>query len=153
MKFIALLSATAIGLSTLPVLAQDGPSPQMKARQGLMWNNALNLGLLGKMAKGDIPFDAAKAQEAADTLVAISHVSMSMLWPEGSDSFSSDLSRAEPAIWDKPADFAAKWNAFGEAAVGLQNAVAGGQAALGPAVGAAGGACKGCHETYRTPKK
>ena len=41
------------------------------------------------------------------------------------------------------------WSAFGEAASGLQAAVAGGQAALGPAMGKAGKACSGCHETFR----
>ena len=152
MKLIALLTAATVGLTSAAAMAQEKPMPQELARQGLMWTSALNLGILGKMAKGEMAFDAAQAQLAADSIVAISQVNMGILWPEGSDNFSSDFTRADPKIWENPDDFAAKWADFGKAAKGLQAAVAAGQAALGPAMGAAGGSCKACHDNYRGPK-
>lgn len=149
MKPVAILAAAAIGFSATFAAAQDGPTAEQKARQGMMRIMALNMGVLGGMAKGEVAFDAARAQAAADTLVAVSMIDQSNLWPEGSGNDMSMTTGALPAIWEKQPDFMNAWAAFGEGAKGLQAAVAGGQAALGPAMGKAGGSCKGCHDNFR----
>ena len=110
---------------------------------------ALNLGILGGMAQGKMEYDAGAAQNAADSLVAISGVHQGLLWPEGSDSMSLDNTKALPAIWDANDDFMAKWSDFGTAAAAMQAVAGDGQAALGPAMGQLGGACKACHDDYR----
>ena len=142
-------AAAAIALAAPAAMAQDGPSAQEKARQGVMRVLALNLGVLGGMAKGEIAYDAARAQRAADTVVAATMIDQSNLWPEGSDYDSSMYTAALGAIWEKPEEFAQAWAALGEAAKGLQAAAGQGRAALGPAIGAVGKTCGGCHETFR----
>lgn len=149
MKPLALLTAAVIGVSATIALAQEGPTSQQKARQGMMNIIVLNLGVLGRMAKGEVEFDAVEAQAAADTLVTVSQISQRNLWPEGSDNDASFTTEALAEIWEKPDEFRARWEDFGIAALGLQNAVAGGQAALGPAMGAAGKACGACHKPFR----
>ena len=149
MRLSAILTAAAIGMSATIVQAQDGPSPQEKARQGMMRIIALNMGVLGGMAKGEILFDAGQATAAANSLVAVSLIDQRLLWPEGSDNDTSFNTIALPAIWEKPAEFGTIWSELGIAALGLQAAAAKGRSALGPALGKAGGTCKACHETFR----
>lgn len=149
MNRMAIVSAALIGAMSTAALAQDGPTAQQKARQGMMRIMALNMGVLGGMAKGEMAYDAAKAQTSADTLVAVSGIHQGLLWPAGSGMDDSMTSEALATVWEKPDEFAAAWTRFGEAAQGLQAAAGEGQAALGPAMGAAGKACGGCHETFR----
>ena len=60
--------------------AQDGPfEMQIAARQGIMAYRALQLGTLGAMAKGEVDYDAAAAQKAADNLMASVTLDGSML--------------------------------------------------------------------------
>ena len=149
MKPLTFLAAAAVGLTATIASAQDGPSAEQKARQGMMRIVALNMGVLGGMAKGEIPFDAAQAGTAADTLAAVAMIDQGLLWPEGSGNDMAKTTGALPAIWMKPAEFAAAWAAFGESTKGLQAAAAEGRAALAPAMGKAGGSCKGCHDDFR----
>lgn len=144
----ALAAATAL-VGTV-ASAQDF-SANLKARQGQFRILALNLGILGGMAQGKIAYDADAAQRAADTLVAVSHIDPTPLWPEGSDNMSIDGTRAMPVIWDQHDDFLSKWGGFGAAAAEMQTVAATGQVALGPMMGKLGGACKACHDTYRAP--
>jgi len=142
---IALAAALA---AAAPAMAQDFDR-MLKARQGQFSLNAIHIGTLGAMAKGDIPYDAEKAQTAADNLVATSGIDQAFLWPEGSDNGSIDGTRALPKIWNNMDDFVSKWQDFGEAAVEMQKVAANGRGALGPALGGLGDACKACHEEYR----
>jgi len=79
-------------------------------------------------------------------------VNQQPLWPTGTDTMSITGTRAEPMIWDNLDDVLAKWSAFGDAAANLQTVAADGQAALGPALGEVGDACKACHDEYRAPE-
>ncbi len=73
MKKFSLILAAATMVAA-PAMAQDF-SAELKARQGQFRIMALNLGVLGGMAQGKIDYDADAAQEAADTLVAVSMIS------------------------------------------------------------------------------
>ncbi|MFW2541670.1 c-type cytochrome [Primorskyibacter sp. 2E107] len=149
-KTIACLAALSI-LGGTAVFAQDSEAV-LKARQGQFRILALNLGVLGGMAKGSIEYNADAAQAAADSIVGVSMVHQATLFPEGTDAMSIEGTRAEPAIWENFGDFESKWAALGEAAASAQNVVAGGKDAVGPALGQLGGACKACHDTYRAPE-
>ncbi len=141
--FIATLS-----LAAAPVLAQDFGG-QVKARQGQFNIMAINLGILGGMAKGAVPYDAAAAKRAADSIAAVTMIDQAPLWPKGSDNMSMDGTAALPAIWDNEGDLAAKWQALGVAVQGLQAATD--AATLGAAIGTVGGTCKACHDANRAP--
>lgn len=148
----ALIGALGFGAGVPTIaVAQDSFENQLKARQGQFRLIALNLGVLGNMAKGDIPYDAEAAQAAADNLVTVAAITQGLLWPEGSDAMSIDGTRAMPSIWEDNADFVEKWEAVAAAADGLAAVAGDGQAALGPALGPMGATCKSCHEAHREP--
>lgn len=152
MKKVASILAIATALSGTAVVAQEHAN-QIKARQGQMWTLAINLGILGSMAKGEMEYDVAKAQAAARSLHGVTMVDVATLYPQGSDNISLDSgTRANPSIWDDNADFLAKAEALAEAARGAAMTAGDGQEALGPILGQLGGACKACHQAHRGPK-
>jgi cytochrome c556 len=135
------------------VMAQDAPfGMQIKARQGIMAYRALNIGVLGGMAKGEAEYDAAAAQKAADNLVATAMIDQSMLWPEGSDNSANPASTADAKGWTAEADVGGKEEAFVTAAMAMQAAAGGGLDGLKAAMGDLGGSCGGCHKVSRIPK-
>ena len=148
MKAIFAFATTAVVAFSGAAVAQDF-SANLKARQGQFRILAINLGIIGDMAKGKSDYDATAAEMAAKSIHGVSMVHQAALWPEGSDNMSIDGTRALPAIWDDFDDFASKWEALGGAAENLVSVAGTGQEALGPALGQVGGTCKGCHDTYR----
>lgn len=142
-----ILAATVTGGAAM---AQEYKN-QIKARQGQFWTLAINLGVLGSMAKGEVEYNAEAAQAAADSIKGVSMVHMATLFPEGSDNMMVDGTRAQPSIWDQNDDFMAKWAALGDAATNAAANAGNGQEALGPILGALGGTCKACHEAHRAP--
>ncbi|MDJ0822125.1 MAG: cytochrome c [Paracoccaceae bacterium] len=148
-KTFATLAALAM-LSGTAAYAQDF-SAQLKARQGQFRIMAINLGILGGMAKGEVEYTAEAAQAAADTLVAVSMIQQGPHWPAGSSEMDIDGTRAKAEIWDNLPDVLDKWAKFGEAAKVMQTAAGEGPASIGPALGQMGGTCKACHDAYRAP--
>ncbi|WP_233495472.1 c-type cytochrome [Rhodosalinus halophilus] len=144
--------AAALALVAPAAMAQDDFAAQLQARKGQFRIMALNLGVLGGMAQGKIDYDAERAQTAADNLVAVTSIEQSLHWPEGSDSFSIDGTRAKPAIWDNMDDFQSKWEDVHAAAMEMQAAASDGREAVGAALQNVGGACKACHDEYREPE-
>lgn len=71
-------------------------------------------------------------------------------FPAGSGPDVAPKSEALPAIWEKPADFAAAVDKFvAEAAKFNTTAQAGDVAAIGAGMKALGGTCKGCHDQFK----
>ncbi len=146
---VTLALAGGAGIAT----AQDGPfEMQIAARQGIMAYRALQLGTLGAMAKGEVDYDAAAAQKAADNLMASVTLDASMLWPQGSDHEANPKSEALPAIWADGSDIGAKGKAMVDAATAMQAAAGTGLDGLKTAMGEVGGACSGCHKAFRVPQ-
>lgn len=141
------LAGTAIGDSHEDKSAEAAQD----AREAQMELYAFNLGLLGEMAKGAVPYDAAAAQAAADNLAALAALDQSRLWPEGSDEMSIDT-RAKVDIWDKMDDFNAKADDLTQAAAGMAEVAGTGLEAVQGQMGALGGACGACHKPYRAPE-
>ncbi|MFZ8941964.1 MAG: cytochrome c [Gemmobacter sp.] len=125
--------------------------PEVKARQGQFQTLSINLGILGGMARGDVAYDAARAEAAARSIAGVSMVDIAALFPEGTDAMSIEGTRAEPAIWDNLPDVLTKWQALGAGAAAMQAAAAKGPQDIGAALGGLAGACKACHDAYRTP--
>jgi len=147
-----LVVAAALIAGSVAVASAQEFKGQIGARQGIMRLNGLAMGTLAGMARGQMPYDAEKAQAAADLLVGSSQVSQSLMWPQGSDSDSVEGTRALPAIWGNYDDVFAKWEAFGKAAAAFQTVAASGQEALGPGLQSIGGACSACHDDYQKPR-
>ena len=148
---IALSALGALCIGPSPALAQDTPAA-VQARKGQFQIMALNIGVLGNMARGTTDYDAAQASTAAANLVAISMLDQSFHWPEGTDNMTIDGTRAEPAIWENLPDVITKWQAFGAAATRLSAEAGNGLDAMRAALGPVGGTCSACHDIYRAPQ-
>ncbi|MBK4214885.1 cytochrome c [Paracoccus caeni] len=147
MKTAILSASLAI---PLPLFAQDADDA-IEARHGYMKMLSIEMGKLSGMAKGEIEYDEAAAQAAANNLAALSNYDLPSLFVEGSSSDDNGDSDALPAIWQNTEDFGAKFAGFREAAAAAPAAVTGGQGNIGAALQTLGGACKDCHDDYRKP--
>ena len=121
----------------------------IKARQAHMQLYSFHLGTLGAMAKEELPYDAATASAAADSLVALTQISQAGYWLPGSDSDSVEDTRALPAIWEAGSDAGQKGADLAAAALEMQVAAATDLDALKASMGTLGGTCGGCHKPYR----
>ncbi|WP_414470920.1 c-type cytochrome [Microvirga sp. M2] len=132
-----LLMAAGFGASA----QQDEP---IRQRQDLMKNNQEQIRLLVGMSRGQVPFDAARAQ-AALRQVEQNARRIHALFPPDSRQGKTD---ALPVIWERKADFDARAAKLEQDAGAVQAGITD-QASLQPALQRIGQTCGGCHETYR----
>lgn len=93
--------------------------------------------------------DLAAVQEAAADINTRAGL-IGNYFPEGSGYDAGWDTEALPAIWEKPEEFAAaQQKLVDESAKLAELAAAGDAAAVGKQVGAMGGACKNCHDSFR----
>ncbi|MBU3029604.1 c-type cytochrome [Paracoccus marinaquae] len=146
-------SAVVASLVAFPVMAAaQSAEVAIEARQGYMELLAINMGQLSGMAKGDIAYDEGAASTAAANIATLTNYTVPSLFVAGSADGEAEESRALPAIWQKPEEFAQRFASLREAATGAPEAVMGGQANVGPALQKLGGACKACHDDFRKPE-
>lgn len=144
---LAILAGAASGQDA----AQKALNDATKARQAQMQLYAFNLGLLGGMAKGEVPYDAAAATAAAGNLASLAQLDQSRIWLEGSDEMGVDGSKALPAIWENIPDVMSKATDLVTAAKAMQASAGTDLASLQASMGTLGGACGACHKAYRVP--
>lgn len=144
-RILAAAAAALCIASTAAVAAQD----PIATRQQLMKNTGASIGVLAGMAKGEIEFDAKKA-EIAVRAIDNAAIGFPLFFPQGSET--GGETRASPKIWENMADFMAKaadaraateaviampWTSLDELRAGL---------------GEIGKTCQSCHEVYQLPK-
>ncbi len=100
------------------------------------------------MAKGEAPFDLAKAKTIFVTFEDAAG-KMPALFPDNSKT--GEDTAALPAVWEKKADFDAKFKKFGEDAKAAEGSVKD-LDSFKAAFATVGKNCGGCHETYRAKK-
>ncbi|MEJ1991640.1 MAG: cytochrome c [Maritimibacter sp.] len=151
------LRTLALGIAGSALIASsalahdDVAAPAIKARHSLMSLYAYNLGSLGAMAQGKMPYDAEMAQAAADNLALLSKLNAASMWPAGSDADHAEGSNALPALWENFPDVGAKAKALSDATDAMAAAAGTDLASLQAAMGPLGGACAACHKAYRAP--
>lgn len=119
-------------------------NPTVKARMDLMMQIGEATGSIVKMAKGELPFDAAAAQRAQQVLIEASgRISVAFEANE-----TDPKSEALPVIWQDWAQFVAKSEAMAAAAASMQLDTLGNLRSSVPALGKS---CGGCHEAFRKP--
>ncbi len=152
-RIIATGAAVAV-LAGPMAIAESHNTPEamaIKARQAHMQLNQFNAGTLFGMAKGDIDFDAAAAQAAADNLAALSSLNQMAYWAPGTSNTDLEGTRALPAIWEAGSDVMAKVDDFHTAAMAMAEN-AGTLDGVKANIGAVGAACTACHKAYRAPE-
>ncbi len=149
---LATAALTALGI-TGTAIAESHMDPAIKraitARQSLMQLYAFNIGTLGAMAKGDMPYEAEMAQTAADNLAMLAKVDQQGMWPQGSDTESVDGTDALPAIWEDMSGVMEDIGALQEASAQMAEVAGQGLDEMRGAMRPLGGACGSCHEDYR----
>ncbi|MGB8621501.1 MAG: cytochrome c [Paracoccaceae bacterium] len=114
-------------------------------RQEVMKTVGKNTKLLGQMAKGEIAFDADKANQAASAIATQADMVPAVFEPQASDPESA----AKPDIWQNWDDFTAKAEKLKTTAQTIDvSSLDGVRAGLGQL----GEACKACHSDYRVKK-
>ncbi len=139
-----------ITLGSAALAAKDPNKNAIKARQGEMQLRSFNTGPLFAMAKGDIPYDAAMANQLTANLQKLLEIDMSRSWPEGSDLdnyFGETTSK--PEIWSTYPDIFEYRKRYADAVNDLAAVAGNGQDALRSKIGALGKTCKGCHDDFR----
>ena len=147
-----------LGLATFVTFAQDMSKfeNQIEARQSFMRVYAFNLGLLGSMAKGDTPYDAQQARDAAENLLANSKMKNSAMWPAGSGADAPGLggvTRAKGVIWSSFPEVGEKHQALTDALTEMVSVAGNGLDAVRSNMRAVGNGCKGCHDSFRVPEE
>ena len=138
----SLVVALSVGGAAAIVIAADAYQDRHMAMETV--GDAMKS--LGAIAKKQAPFDAAVVKANATTIA--DHLKVAQgLFPAGSG---GGESLAKPEIWTDPAGFEKKMKDAQAAAVALKSVSD--EAAYGPALGALGSTCKGCHDKYRLPK-
>jgi cytochrome c556 len=141
--------AIAIALGVTAAIAQEDP---IKARKALMKTNGQQAKIVGDMAKGDTPFDAAAVHKAFASFQNAA-ANMPTLYPDSSKGGDpADDFNAGPKVWEDMADFKARFVKFGEDAKAADSSVTDVDT-LKAALGNIGkNDCGGCHQIYRVKK-
>lgn len=139
----------ALAATPLWVAAQTPNAAQktIKYRQAALTLLGYNIGPISAMMKGEIPFDARKAELHATRLAQVAPMIL-----EGfpADSQSDAPNKAKPEIWQNMDDFSAKMADLEKATAALVTATrTGEQRQVAAALGGVGNACKACHDRYK----
>ena len=143
--------ALAMGCATLAVgtIALAAPAGEViSARQA----NFKEMGKAMKASFGELKQAAPSgdAFKANANALASSAVKVAAGFPRGTGPESGAKTQALPAIWEKPDEFRADADKLVKAAQAYQQAAASGNMdATKAALMQVGGACKGCHDSFR----
>src|ERR1700688_4604182 len=139
------LAGAVLAIGITAIIAQEDP---IKARKALMKENGDQAKIGAGMAKGEQPFDLAKAK-AIFAQFSDAAAKMPSLFPDNSKTGGD--TEALPKIWESMDDFKAKFVKFGLDAKAAESSVAD-LDSFKVAFTAVGKNCGGCHETYRVKK-
>jgi cytochrome c556 len=143
--FRTVLAVAAIAIGVTAVAAQSDP---IAARKALMKNVGAQTKTGGQMAKGEAPYDQAKANEILSTYIDAAS-KMPALFPDNSKTGGETTAAAK--IWEDKKGFEAGFTKLSAEAKAAQSSVKD----LDSFKASFGGLtknCGGCHETYRVKK-
>lgn len=149
MKFAKALMIGAVlaGGAAFAQEEMEPTDPNAIAREELMKSQGMNIGILAKMAKGEEPYDQAKAEAAKAVQLEDAGKIEATFKEQGA---ADPASEAKPEIWANWDDFLVKAKGLGDATGALDVASA---ESIGAGLGAIGGACTACHKAYRVMKE
>lgn len=145
------LACLAVAAGSAAVLAQapaSSPSDPIAERKALMKSVGAATGVATRMARGQAPFELAKAQEAFKVFQDAA-AKMPTLYPETSKT-GGDTS-ASPKIWEDMAGFRAAFAKFGADAADAA-AKTTDEATFKTAFGQVSQNCGSCHQSYRVSR-
>lgn len=144
-----LITASALTAVVVPAQAHfdDKQIPQ-SYRQSWFALLAANFGPMVATVKGEIPWDEQLMKGWSNDLATLTTLNIKRGFVDGAE---GGTTRAKPAIWNNKADFEAKMQDMRDAVLKLQQTTAtGDREAIAEQVNATGGACKACHDDYKS---
>jgi len=151
-KLISAVALSSVLIGTNAVAMSVESEKQAKAavqfRQAILQLVRSNMGPLGAMAKGNIPFDAEVMQKNGERIEQLGLMMEDYFAP---DTRAFDVSTdAKDSIWENQADFNSKAQDMIDAAIQVQEVASAGMSDdYRKSIGALGATCKGCHDEYK----
>ncbi|MFA3792503.1 cytochrome c [Aliiglaciecola sp. SL4] len=145
---ITLLTASFASVAVTAAKSEKHAGDAVEYRQAILQLVKSNVGIMGAMAKGQVPLSAETLEKNATRIEQLS-LMMNDYFSVDTSKFSVDT-EALPAIWKDYPDFQTKITALTEAAANLKMAAASGnEGQLKANIGAVFKSCKGCHDSYK----
>jgi len=147
-RFAAVMACVALCglLSVGRAAAADKPEYAVAYRQGIMAALAWNIGPIGKMVKGDLPFDDARFAFLAARAATLAPMALEGFTPDTA----KVKSHVKPKLWENQDDFKKRMQDLGTASSDLSKAAAlGDQAQMRLKFSDTVKICKGCHDEYQ----
>lgn len=143
-----LISSTVVASEVTEASSAKHAKAAKQYRQAMFQLVRSNMGPLGGMAKGALPFDESVMQTNAVRLEQLADMMGDYL---AVDTRKFDVETgAKDEIWESFSDVETKIMALKKASQGLQAAVkAGDESAYRGAIGKIGASCKSCHDDYK----
>lgn len=143
--FVALCTVLSAGA----VSAADKPEHAVAYRQGIMVALAWNIGPIGLMVKGDVPFDDARFAFLAARAAALAPMALEGFTP----ATAAVKSHVKAALWQHQDDFKKRMQDLQTATTELAKvAAAGDQAQMRLLFSDTVKICKACHDEYQTKR-
>ena len=140
------LAIVAGVMAAVGVASADKAEDTIRYRQGMLMGMGWNVGAMGAMVKGDIPFDAAKFAFLAGRTAQLAPMVLEGFTPDTKGAESN----AKPALWENFPDFEKRMKENVTSTAKLAEvAQAGDVGAMKAQFGEAVEVCKGCHDKYR----
>lgn len=148
MRHAVLLTAACAIAATAVAIAAPSPETTIHYRQGAYAVLGWNFGPMAQMVRGKAPWDAAEFARRAERVAFIAPQLLEG-FAEGSDKGST--TDAKPEIWKNMDDFKAKMDELVKQSKLLADVAKGGdEAKMKEQFKQTAGACKACHEKYRS---
>ena len=144
-----LIAAATLALASVSASAQSFGKAEdaIKYRKATFVVTAAHFGRIGAMAQGKAPFDAKVAADSAELVATLSKLP----WAGFGEGTDQGETRAKHEIWSQSAKFKEAADKFqAEAAKLAAAAKTGKEADVKTAFNATAGACKNCHDDFRS---
>lgn len=125
---------------------------QIEARQAYMKILGYNVGILGGMTRGRVPYDAELATAAANNLNFAAQMNNGSMWPAGSDMDNYENTVAKAELWQNFSEAGGYLNDLSMATAALTGEAGKGLDELKAAFGPVGQACSSCHKSFRAKR-
>lgn len=147
MKKVTLLAAGLLSLGLTGVVSADQFEDAVTYRKAAFNLMKANVGPLGAMAEGKMPFDKEAFAQRAANLESLSR----MPWEHFIDGSDMGETKAKAEVWSKAADYKAAAEKFqSESAKLAQISRTGDEKATKAQFGATAKTCKSCHESFKS---
>ncbi len=147
-RIAVLVLVAGLGSAPFALSNLENAAVYQSYRQSLLALLGANFGPMSSMIKGEIPWDDAQFIAWSEDLARAASLNIARGFPPGSD---GGRTRAKPQLWDNMTDFESKIaDLRRETTLMAEVAASGNKKAILKQFQKTGGACKACHDEYKS---